>query len=335
MHKIAVVVPNWNGADNLGACLDSLMSQSYSAHIIVVDNGSVDSSVELIKQYTDVELIQHTKNLGYAGGVNAGFRKAIALNLDFVAAFNNDAIADKDWLSNLVNRIKGNSETGIVTSKILSYDGKSIDSTGDYYTVWGLPYPRGRGSTDIDAFDEKLEIFGASGGASLYRIKMLQEVGLFDEDFFAYYEDVDLSFRTQLAGWKVRYEPTAIVRHRIGATSEKIKGFTTYQTMKNQPLLLMKNVPRPYLYSVGWRFTIAHILFFASAVKAGNGWSALKGDIKGTILLFSGFSKRRIIQRNKKARDEYIWSILVHDLPPNARSLRKLRSAWWKLSGKH
>jgi len=335
MHKVAVVVPNWNGADNLGACLDSLMSQSCSAHIIVVDNGSVDKSVEVIKQYTDIEIIKHSQNLGYAGGVNAGFRKAIELNLDFVAAFNNDAVADKDWLLNLVNSIKDSPETGIITSKILSYDGKSIDSTGDYYTVWGLPYPRGRGSTDINSYDEKPEIFGASGGASLYRIKMLQEVGLFDEDFFAYYEDVDLSFRTQLAGWKVRYEPAAIVRHRIGATSQKIKGFTTYQTMKNLPLLLMKNVPRPYLYSVGWRFTFTHILFFVSAIRAGNGWSALKGDLKGTLLLFSGLSKRRAIQQNKKVTDEYVWSILIHDLPPNARSLRKLRSAWWKLFGKH
>jgi GT2 family glycosyltransferase len=319
----------------LRECLDSLLEQSFSAHIIVVDNGSIDGSLDIISDYSNIELIRHSKNLGYAGGVNAGFRRAVKLDMDYVAPFNNDAVADKDWLLNLVRSIEKQADVGIVTSKILSSDGKSIDSTGDYYTIWGLPYPRGRGSTDIDAFDVKTDVFGASGGASLYKITMLQMIGLFDEDFFAYYEDVDLSFRAQLAGWKVRYAPKAVVYHHIGATSEKIKGFTTYQTMKNQPLLLLKNVPRPYLYSVGWRFTIAHILFFVSAIRNGNGWPAIKGDLKGTILLFSGYKKRRDIQRNKKVTDDYIWSILVHDLPPNARSLRKLRSFWWKLTRKH
>jgi GT2 family glycosyltransferase len=334
MQKPCVVIPNWNGADDLKACLDSVVAQTMHAHIIVVDNASVDESLQIIKSYKNVELIEHTENKGFAGGVNPGFKRAIELGATYVAALNNDAIVDKNWLKELVSSLEAHSELGIATSKILSGDGKHLDSTGDYYTVWGLPYPRGRGESNLNKYDEQTEIFAASGGASLFRVTMLEEIGLFDEDFFAYYEDVDLSFRAQLAGWKVRFVPSAVVYHQIGATSGKIKGFTTYQTMKNQPLLLLKNVPRKYMYRIGWRFTVAHILFYLRAIQRGQFWIATKGDMKGTELLFSGFAKRNAILKTQKVSDEYIWSMLVHDLPPNAKALRKLRAAWWKITGK-
>jgi GT2 family glycosyltransferase len=331
MQKSCVVIPNWNGADSLPSCLDSLLGQSLKAHIIVVDNGSVDESLKLLEKYPQVEVIKHTENKGFAGGVNSGIRQALEMKASYVALLNNDAVADKNWLEELVAYMDSHDDVGIVTSKILDSTGKKLDSTGDYYTIWGLPYPRGRGESDIDKYDGDVKIFGASGGASLYRVSMLQEIGLFDEDFFAYYEDVDLSFRAQLAGWKVAYVPNAVAYHQIGGTSNKLKGFTTYQTMKNQPLLLLKNVPRRYLFRIGWRFTLAHTLFFLRSFSRREGWAALKGDLKGTKLLFSAYNKRRRIQRSKKVPDEYIWSILVHDLPPNAHSLRKLRTAWQKI----
>src|SRR5665811_2212163 len=190
-----VVVPNWNGADCLAACLDSLLAQSVKPRVIVVVNGSADGSLELLKKYPGVEVIKHDVNKGFAGGVNAGFRRAIEDGVKYVATLNNDAVADKGWLEQLMAVFDKNPEVGIVTSKILDAKGQKIDSTGDYLTVWGLPYPRGRGEPELDKYDEQVDIFAASGGASLYRVKMLKEIGLFDEDFFAYYEDVDLSFR--------------------------------------------------------------------------------------------------------------------------------------------
>lgn len=335
MSKLVVVVPNWNGADSLGVCLDSLLKQSLKPHIIVVDNGSTDDSVKLIeKHYPEVELIKNSVNCGYAGGVNPGFRRALEMDADYVAAFNNDAVADKDWLKNLAACLDKNPRTGIAAAKVLTADGRSLDSSGDQYTVWGLPYPRGRGEGDLSKYDSQTEIFGASGAASLYRVSMLRDIGLLDEDFFAYYEDVDLSFRAQLAGWRVAYVPAAVVQHEIGATSAKLRGFTTYQTLKNQPLLLFKNVPRRYLWRVGWRFTLAHTLFFLRAVSRGQGWPALKGDLKGTYLLFKKSAERRRIQHSRKVSDDYIWSIMTHDLPPNARALRRLRTKWWKLRRK-
>jgi GT2 family glycosyltransferase len=332
--KVAVIVPNWNGADSLKACLDSLLAQSLKSHIIVVENGSTDGSLKLLEKYPLVEIIKHQKNLGYTGGVNAGFRRAIELKLDYAAPFNNDAVADKDWLKHLVEALAENPKAGIVTSKILTADGKKIDSTGDYLTVWGLPYPRGRGESDLDKYDDDTEIFGASGGASLYRVKMLEEIGLLDDDFFAYYEDVDLSFRAQLAGWKVRYQPKSVVYHQIGATSSKLKGFATYQTMKNQQILLYKNLPKNHRGIVWRRFTLAHTLFLLRAVSRGQGWPALKGDLRGTWLLLKKGRERRRIQRSKKVSDDYIWNSLVHDLPPNAHALRRLRRTWWRLRGK-
>jgi GT2 family glycosyltransferase len=332
MSDVVVVIPNWNGRDELGECLDSLLKQSLIPHIIVVDNGSTDGSVELIeKKYPSIELIKHSENKGYAGGVNPGFKRAIEIKAKYAAAFNNDAVADKNWLKSLVKALDDNPKAGAAACKLLSADGSRIDSTGDYYSVWGLPYPRGRGETKINKYDDQTDIFAASGGASLYRVKMLEEVGLFDEDFFAYYEDVDLSFRAQLAGWKVIYVPGAVAYHQIGATSSKIKGFSTYQTMKNLQLLWYKNTPRKYFYKIGWRFTLAHTLFLLRSFSRRQGWAAIKGDLNGSSLLLKKRGLRRQIQRDKKVSDEYIWNIISHDLPPNARALRKLRRIWWKI----
>jgi GT2 family glycosyltransferase len=183
-------------------------------------------------------------------------------------------------------------------------------------------------------YDADTVVFGASGGASLYRVKMLKEIGLFDKKFFAYYEDVDISFRAQLYGWKIAYEPKAEVYHQIGATSGKIHGFATYQTMKNLPLLFWKNVPRGLLLKILLRFKLAYFSFYISAVFRGQCWPATKGLLRMLTLLPHAFHERFKIQKNKKVSSTYIDSILIHDLPPNARRLRALRSKWWKAIGK-
>ena len=333
-NHVFVVVPNWNGADKLATCLDSLLAQSHTATIVVVENGSTDGSAQVLEKYPDVVVLPQLKNLGFAGGVNVGFRYAIEQGAELVAAFNNDAIADKNWLQNLVKTMQSDNKVGIVTGKLLNSAGDRLDSTGEFYTTWGLPYPRGRGEDNLDKYDHQTEIFAASGGASLYRVKMLEQIGLFDEKFFAYYEDVDLSFRAQLAGWKITYVPTALAYHQIGATTSKIKGFTTYQTMKNLPLLLRKNLPLSLGLKVGLRFWLAYLSFFASAVARGQFWPAFKGLMMTFGLLPHTLKERRKIQKNRQVSVDYINEILVHDLPPAAERLRNLRARWWKLRGK-
>jgi hypothetical protein len=335
MSNACIVVPNWNGKEDLPSCLDSLQAQSLAIDTVVVDNGSVDGSPEYIEQnYPEVHLIKNPKNFGFTGGVNPGLQYAIENNYKYAALLNNDAIADKEWISQLVEFMEEHNEAGIATSKICDDAKTHIDSTGEDYSVWGLPYPRGRGEKYSSKYDSDIWVFAGSGGASIYRVEMLKEIGLFDQDFFAYYEDVDISFRAQLAGWKVAYVPTALVYHKIGATSGKIRGFTTYHTIKNLPFLFYKNVPGPLLGTMWPRYAFALTLIWLSAMARGHFWSANKGVVVGLCLLPKKLSQRRQIQKNSKVSAEYINSIITHDLPANAHKLRVLRNKYRRLVGR-
>lgn len=329
---VAVVIPNWNGKEDLPACLDSLRTQSELCEIIVVENGSTDGSLELVKSlYPEVTLLPQKKNLGFDGGVNVGIRYALDKNYPYIALLNNDAVADKDWLRHLVMALENNPQAGIATCKFMDSAKQHLDSTGDIYTTWGLSYPRGRGEPVSEKYDGDTLVFGASGGASLYRAALLRQIGLFDEDFFAYYEDVDISWRAQLTGWKVAYEPKAIAYHKISATSSKIKGFATYHTIKNYPWVLWKNVPLGLLPVILPRFTLAYWSFLFSALARGQIIPAGKGVTMSLVLLPKKLMQRWRIQRMKSVPNTYLRSILVWDLPPNARRLRLLRDKWWSI----
>jgi GT2 family glycosyltransferase len=335
MNNVAVVIPNWNGKDTIGDCLDSLRNQSLKPLIIVVENGSTDGSLEFLrKDYSDVQIVVNQQNLGFAGGVNSGIRHAMDQGAEFIALLNNDATVDREWLKTLLRTMQSNDHIGIVTSKIMNADGSRLDSTGESYTSWGLTFPRGRDETANTTYDTQTTIFAASGGASIYRVAMFKQIGLFDNDFFAYYEDVDISFRAQLADWKVVYEPKALVYHQIGATSGKLRGFTTYQTIKNLPWLLVKNVPRQYMRIVLPRFLLAHTLFIGRAILRGHGFYALKGLLASLAKLPAKLRERKLIQHAKPVTNEYIWQLMTHDLPPNASNLRKLRNLYWRILGK-
>lgn len=332
--KTAVIVPNWNGEDFLKPCIDSLLVQTVPVTVVIVDNGSQDSSREILESYGDkIVTIYREKNYGFTGGVNPGLEYAIEHDFAAAALLNNDAIAKPNWLEELTKKITG--DIGIVTSLILSDDGKTVDTTGDTLTVWGLPHPRGRGM-DVSNFEDLRDeyVFGASGGASLYSVKMLREIGLFDEDFFAYYEDVDISWRAQLAGWKVLFVPSAVVYHHIGATSSRIKGFTSYHTFKNLRLLILKNTPPSLRKIIYPRFYLAYSFFQLKALFSPNALTMLRGSFAGILLIPKKLRERKTILANQKVTDDYIYSILTHDLPQNSSKLRKLRSLWWKLKGK-
>lgn len=330
MTRVAIVVLNWNGFEDTRRCLDSLFEQSYGDFsILLVENGSHDDSKEQIQQLAEskqderLHVIYNQKNLGFAGGVNVGIRYALERDYDAIALFNNDAVADTEWLSSLVSALD-EPQVGIATGLLLHEDGVTIDSTGDYYSSWGMPFPRGR-DTPAAAAPASGFVFGASGGASIFTRELFETIGVFDETFFAYYEDVDVSFRAQLAGFTVRYTKKAIAYHKQGASSDKIPGFTVYQTFKNIPLLFIKNVPLRLLVPIGVRLWVVYVLVFLNAIKNGAGWYALKGWIASISLTFtSALWKRRKIQRTATVSSQYINSILWHDLPPNQTGVRKL-----------
>lgn len=319
------------------AAVTSLQKQTLPCDIIVVDNGSRDGSLDYLgplARQKKIILIEHSRNLGFSGGVNAGFNYALEHGYEAVGALNNDAQADQDWLKYLWERLKSDSKIATVTAKILSADGKTIDSTGDQFSIWGLPYPRGRGEPTSKKYDADTDILGASGGASLFRCSALRQVGLYDPDFFAYYEDTDLSLRSRLAGWTIKLEPRAFVLHQISATSSRVKGFTTLQTMKNLPWVIAKNIPLSLWWHMIPRFTLAYVMFFGRAIIDGRGLWALRGFLISLFLLPKKIGQRWYIQSHRKLMPAALNALLLHDLPPNAHKLRRLRQAWWRLRGK-
>lgn len=333
MNRVAVVVLNYKGIDDTVACIASLARQNYPDFtIIAVENGSGDGSKarfkELEKTYSNkLQALYNNTNLGFTGGVNTGIRWALQNNYNYIALFNNDATADKNWVKNLIACAEKH-KTGITTGLLLLEDGKTIDTTGDWFSKWGLPFPRNR-HEPIENMAPAGPVFGATGGATLYSAKMLREIGLFDEDLFAYYEDVDISFRAQLAGYKVYFEPTAIGYHKLSQTSKRIGGgFTIYHTFKNWPIVFIKNVPRGLLFSIGIRFYLAYVLMLGHAIMRGQGVPALKGAGMGFLLGFKKIIERWHIQKNKKVSTAYIKDMLWDDLPPDQTGLRKFRAVF-------
>ncbi len=318
MNRVAIVVPNWNGADLLRSCIDSLLSQSYeNFSIIVVENGSIDDSLNILKSYgKNVTILKQEKNLGFAGGVNVGIKYAIENGYTSVALFNNDARADKNWLKNLVSVLDAEDSVGIVTSKILIDNTNRLDSTGDWYTSSGMPFPRGRQEVDKAQYDNKNLVFGASGGASLYRTSLFEDIGLFDEDFFAYYEDVDISFRAQLRGWLIKYEPKAIVFHKLSATSNKLGYFAIKQSARNFWLLFIKNVPSSLVFKYFPQVLYRYIRMFAARLIKGGFFAFTSGFIQAIILTPKKLTERRSIQKNKTVSTDYIKSIIYPGKPP-------------------
>lgn len=335
MNRVAVIVLNYKGIEDTIACIKSLSLQTYENFTIVaIENGSGDSSTEEFKklkdQYGDqLVTLFNKQNLGFAGGVNTGITWALKNNYPYIALFNNDAIADENWLEALVNTAL-EQRSDITTGLLLHQDGSTIDSTGDWYTTWGLPFPRNRNETTKNA-PPAGEVFSASGGGSLYTADLFKKIGMFDDRFFAYYEDTDISFRAQLAGFKVYYNPKAVAYHKQGGTSKKMPGFAIYQTFKNLPLLYIKNVPSGLLWSIGIRFWFAYILMLGNAVAKGSGKPALKGYLRSIVLFWiHAVPARSKIQKSKRVTNDHILSILWHDLPPDQTGIRKLRNIFVK-----
>ena len=323
---LIVVIPNWNGLDFLAECLDSLAAQTQPHSVVVVDNGSTDGSKELVRdKYPQIHLIERDRNYGFVGGVNPGIEYALAQKSDCVVLFNNDAVADPTWLAELVKTAEAHPEAGIIASKIAHFNGNQLDSTGDFYSDWGLPFPRGRDEIDTGQYDDQLEIFAGSGGASLYRVAMLREIGVFDERFFAYYEDVDISFRAQLAGWKVRFQPSAVVRHRIGGTSGKHPGFGRFHTVKNFHYTYTKNMPTKLYWKYLPKYWIMTGLMFGSDLRRGLVKENLRANLEAIRQLPSVLRDRKRIQAARTVSADYIDSILYHQLPPTQRTFAGLR----------
>jgi len=246
---ISVVILNYNGKDYIEECLDSVIDQTYEPlEIIVVDNASIDSSLEILKEKysSKIKLIESNTNLGFAGGNN------LALDYtkgEFIALLNNDAVADRRWIEEFmsaVNRCDGT--FGMWASKILFYDDREIiDTAGHLIYPDGLNRGRGKGEKDKGQYDKEEEVFFPSGCAAIYRKEMLDIIGFFDPDFFAYGDDTDLGMKARIAGWKCIYVPKSVVYHHSSAASGKYSPLKAYLVERNRLWVLIKYFPLRYI----------------------------------------------------------------------------------------
>jgi GT2 family glycosyltransferase len=241
---VSVIIPNWNGRHHLTRCLPALRRQTYrDFEAIVVDNGSTDDSVTwLAHKYPDVRVLRNPRNVGFAAANNQAIR---ATDSPYVVALNNDTEPAKEWLAELVATVETDAVVGMVASQmLLAHAPDVIDSAGIEVDWSGTAWQRRRGEpADKDGAPE--EVFGPCAGAALYRRTMLDEIGLFDEDFFTYYEDVDLAWRARNAGWRCLYAPRARVCHVHSATGRQDLSRKRYLIGRNKVWTLIKNYPWP------------------------------------------------------------------------------------------
>lgn len=244
MPQISVIIVNWNGKRFLKNCIESVLNQTYkSFEIIVVDNGSTDGSIELLEtQYCNKTiLIKNKTNYGFARGNNIGIVQAKG---DYIVTLNNDTVADEKWLSELVQPVLDDPKIGLCGSKILltQTPGK-IDSVGINIFPDCMSRQRGHNEFDSGQYTRNEEILLPSACAALYRKKMLDEIGLFDEDFFAYCEDTDIGLRARLLGWKAILVPSAIIYHYYSGTLGKASSKKAFLVERNHFWVAIKILP--------------------------------------------------------------------------------------------
>lgn len=285
MKKSTVVIPNWNGKNYLKDCIDSLLEQEGGApEIILVDNGSDDGSVAFMKgNYPAVTLIEFQENTGFCKAVNAGIKAAAT---EYVILLNNDIKADQCFVKRLEERMEQSEKIFSASAKMLSmHEPEMVDDAGDYYCALGWAYALGKGKMDGEAYSRTRKIFASCAGAAIYRKKIFEEIGYFDENHFAYLEDIDVGYRARIYGYFNVYEPEAVVWHAGSATSgSKYNEFKVNFSSRNSVYIVRKNMPfiqrivnLPFLMT---GFAIKTLFF----VKKGYGRIYLKGLWNGIVL---------------------------------------------------
>jgi len=316
MPLASIIIPNWNGIHHLPGCLDALRTQTYSqTEVILVDNGSTDGSQAFVTEhYPEVHLLELERNLGLTGGNNIGFDAARG---EILVSLNNDTEAHPRFIEALVTALIEHPEAGMAAAKMLLFDRRDhIHSAGDGYGQDGIPFNRGVWQRDEGQFDEPGWIFGGCGGAVAYRRTMLDEIGMFDESFFMYCEDVDLNWRAQLAGWRCWYAPQAVVYHKLSATGGG--PIASYYTGRNTLWVIAKNYPGALLRKHWLRIVRAQWAVTRDALGAWRGEAArarLRGQLAGFFRLPGRLGQRRDIQSARRVPEAYIESLFSHRTP--------------------
>ena len=297
---------------HLEECLSSLSKQTFkSFETILVDNGSTDDSVNFVHEnFPEIKLIKLDQNEGFCKGNNIGIRYSTG---DFVALLNNDTKVDKNWLQELFESMNEDPQIGICASSMVNYFNRDVlDTAGDGYDICGTGFKIGCGFP-VSKYQNKRYVFGACAGAALYRRSMLEKIGFFDEDFFAIGEDIDLSFRAKLAGYKCAYVPKAVVFHKVNQTVGLDSNFLIYHKRRNVEYTYFKNMPA-LLLIVTFPFHFLYELLTAiEAISIGKLKQFLKSKLDFIKNLPQVLKKRKAIQRNRAVPLSEIWAVFSKD----------------------
>ena len=255
-EKTAIVILNYNGKSFLQKFLPDVLEKSADAQIVVADNGSTDDSVSLMqKEFPQVTLLRHNKNLGFASGYNRALEQ---IDAEYYVLLNSDVEVSENWLNPLLELMDTDKNIAACQPKILAYDKKSrfeyAGASGGFIDKLGYPFCRGRVfetlEEDKKQYDDKHEIFWATGACMMVRASIFHKLGGLDADFFAHMEEIDFCWRAKNAGYKIMVEPASFVFHVGGGTLPKSSPQKTYLNFRNNFMLLYKNLPANRLSKV-------------------------------------------------------------------------------------
>jgi GT2 family glycosyltransferase len=307
---ISIVIPNWNGITHLTLCLPSIARQTLQPiETILIDNGSTDDSVSFVRQeYPWVTILSLPTNRGFAVAVNRGIESARG---EFIALLNNDIELDPRWLEVLVGLLSTDTRAGAATGKMVNFfDRTVLDGAGDAMTRFGSPYTRGFGEPDDGRYNTREQVFGVCAGAAMFHRSLFDRVGTFDEDFISYYEDVDLAFRGQLAGFAFWYIPEAVCYHKRGATGNIIRDFPVRMQERNLTLFYLKNFPFVILVKQFPFILASRVRRMYRSTRAGYGRATARGFLEGLALVPRMLRKRGAVQRLRVVPITYINSLM-------------------------
>ena len=292
MSSAAVVIPNWNGARWIDACLDSVLRQDRApAEVVVVDNGSTDGSDRSAEARDGVRVVRMGRNTGFSVAVNRGVEEVSA---DWVALVNTDVVLSEDWLGRACAVLEREPGVASVATKMVDLERPdTIYDAGDLVRRDGACEQRGRFMADDGRFDEPGEAFAACAGAAVYRRAALQAIGGFDERFFAYLEDVDVGLRLRLAGWRCAYEP-AVAAHAGEGSSGELARAPGDWVARNTLLIVAKHFPASWLPRVAYR----QAAWACHALRAGRLGAHLRALASAAPALPATLKERRRLRRS-------------------------------------
>jgi GT2 family glycosyltransferase len=304
---ISVIIPNWNGKHFLAECIDSLTEQTFrDFETILVDNGSTDGSAEFAEERYGkfIRIIRNKKNLGFTGGNNVGIEAARG---KYIVLLNNDTWTERTWLEELAKAASSDPSIGMWASKVNSYNRRDrIEAVGELIYWDGLTRSRGQYELERGQYEEMEEIFFPPGCGGMYRKAVFDEIGLFDEDFFAYADDAEIGIRARLAGWKGLYVPRAVLYHKNSGTGGQYSPFKAFYVERNRFWITIKYFPLPLLLLSPF-FTFFRFIFQAYGALTHRGaagrFTEIYSPLKLILILLKAYgSGIRLLPRMWKKR---------------------------------